>query len=261
QLNALTIKYKFLIPLIEELINELQGSKYFKKLDLRRRNWSCTTTIGHPVAYYSKTLALRYQALPTYKKELLAVIQALDKWRGSENCAADALSRVPTSRQILQMILTIVTTNLLSRIVKSWEDDPVLQTIIQSTTTTDRISGICYWKKMRQDVKTFVASCGVCQRSKPGLAAYPGLLHPLPVLDLIWTGISMDFIDGLPLSNRKSDNLVVVDRLSKYSYFISLSHTCTAVQVANAFMDHVYKLYGLPQIIVNDRDKVFLSLF
>jgi hypothetical protein len=37
---------------------------------------------GHPIAYFSKTLSLRHQTLSTYERELLAVIQALDKWRG-----------------------------------------------------------------------------------------------------------------------------------------------------------------------------------
>ncbi|GJZ29099.1 retrotransposon-related protein [Tanacetum coccineum] len=37
---------------------------------------------GHPVSYYSKSLATRHQTLSTYEKELLSVIQALNKWRG-----------------------------------------------------------------------------------------------------------------------------------------------------------------------------------
>ncbi|GKC45021.1 retrotransposable element Tf2 [Tanacetum coccineum] len=40
---------------------------------------------GHPVAYYSKSLAPRHQTLSTYEKEMLAVIHALDKWRGEKS--------------------------------------------------------------------------------------------------------------------------------------------------------------------------------
>ncbi|GJY84188.1 ty3-gypsy retrotransposon protein [Tanacetum coccineum] len=123
------------------------------------------------------------------------------------------------------------------------------------------MGGLCYWKKMRRDVKTFVAFYGIYQRSKSDLAAYPGLLQPLPIPNMIWSHISMDFIEGLPLSYGKSDILVVADRLSKYSHFIALNHPFTAAQVANALMDHIYKLHGSPNTIVSDRDKVFLSLF
>ncbi|GJS23053.1 zinc finger, CCHC-type containing protein [Tanacetum coccineum] len=37
---------------------------------------------GHPIAFLSKTLAPKHQVLSTYEKEFLAVIQALEKWRG-----------------------------------------------------------------------------------------------------------------------------------------------------------------------------------
>ncbi|GKA70256.1 putative mitochondrial protein [Tanacetum coccineum] len=37
---------------------------------------------GHPIAYLSKTLASKHQSLSTYKKEFMAVVMALEKWRG-----------------------------------------------------------------------------------------------------------------------------------------------------------------------------------
>lgn len=37
---------------------------------------------GHPIAFLSKTLSPKHQALSTYDKEFLAVPMALDKWRG-----------------------------------------------------------------------------------------------------------------------------------------------------------------------------------
>nr|GEV82965.1 hypothetical protein [Tanacetum cinerariifolium] len=37
---------------------------------------------GHPITYLSKDLSSKHQLLSTYEKEFLAVLQALDKWRG-----------------------------------------------------------------------------------------------------------------------------------------------------------------------------------
>lgn len=58
----------------------------------------------------------------------------------------------------------------------------------------------------------------------------------------------MDFIDGLPMSEGKSVILVVVDKFTKYSHFIPLSHPFNAIQVAKLFMDNVFKLHGPPYL-------------
>ena len=127
--------------------------------------------------------------------------------------------------------------------------------------TTKRLTTYFYWKGLRKMVKHWVRKCDVCQRNKSDLSAYPGLLQPLPIPEHIWQDISMDFVEALPMSQGKSVVLVVVDRLSKQAHFLPLSHPYTAPQVAQVFVDNIYKLHGLPKTIVSDRDKIFLSLF
>ena len=124
-----------------------------------------------------------------------------------------------------------------------------------------RLSSVCYWKRLKKAVRGWVKSCTICQKFKYETFAYPGLLQPLPVPDTIWSNISMDFLEGFPLSKGKSVILVVVDRISKYAHFLALSHPYTALSVAQVFLDNIYKLHGLPTSIVSDRDKIFVSHF
>lgn len=87
-----------------------------------------------------------------------------------------------------------------------------------------------------------------------------GLLQQLPLPSAIWKKIGIDFIDGLPISHRKS-TIVVVDKMSTYTHFIALSDPCTALPVAQIFMDHIYKLHGLPKTIIANKDRIFVSKF
>jgi hypothetical protein len=73
-----------------------------------------------------------------------------------------------------------------------------------------------------------------------------GLLQPLPVPDRSWKVISLDFIEGLPLSGSFNCILVVVDIFSKYAPFLGLKHSFSAASVAKLVLSHLYKLHGMP---------------
>jgi hypothetical protein len=55
--------------------------------------------------------------------------------------------------------------------------------------------------------------------------------------------------------------LVVVDKFSKYSHFMALTHPYTISSVAKGFLANVLKLHGFPATIVSDRDPVFWNQF
>lgn len=125
--------------------------------------------------------------------------------------------------------------------------------------TYKRMHQLFAWKGMKKAVQKFVASCPVCQQSKPDRTRMPGLFQPLPVPTSSWQIISLDFVEGLPQSGTSNCILVVIDSLTKYGHFVPLRHPFTVVVVAKAFMSNVYKLHGLPSVIISDRDKVFTS--
>ncbi|WP_254554272.1 integrase zinc binding domain-containing protein, partial [Salmonella enterica] len=76
--------------------------------------------------------------------------------------------------------------------------------------TAKKLGEVFYWKGLKKMVKQWVRDCDVCQRQKQDLSAYPGLIQTLPIPEKIWTEVSMDFIEKLPMSHGKSVITVVV---------------------------------------------------
>lgn len=123
--------------------------------------------------------------------------------------------------------------------------------------TYNKTKKLFAWPRMKQQVQSFVETCSVCKQAKVEHVKYPGLLQPLLVPEHAWKVISMDFIEGLPRSASYNSIMVVVDKFSKYSHFVPLAHPLTALQIAQAFVSNIFKLHGLPQSIISDRDRIF----
>ncbi|GJX66909.1 retrovirus-related pol polyprotein from transposon TNT 1-94 [Tanacetum coccineum] len=98
-----------------------------------------------------------------------------------------------------------------------------------------------WWSGMKRDVATFVSKCLICQQ---------------------WDEISMDFVTGLPRTQRKHDAIwVVVDRLTKSAHFLPIRKDYPVSKIAEMFQQEIIRLHGTPSAIVSDRDPRFTSRF
>ena len=74
--------------------------------------------------------------------------------------------------------------------------------------------------------------------------------------------IGMDFIVGLPRSQRGNDAIwVITDRLTKVAHFIPVKTTYSTQSLAKLYLSRIVCLHGVPKTIISDRGTQFVSKF
>ena len=127
------------------------------------------------------------------------------------------------------------------------------------------LSARLHLKDLEHRVARYLKNCPVCCKLARD-TGQPPLLRPLPVPDSPWRDISVDFVAPLRTSDGFNMIMVVVDRLTKMRHYIP----CTAKEadsrtsapaMAQLFLDHLFRLDGLPDTIVSDPGSQFIRAF
>jgi hypothetical protein len=116
-----------------------------------------------------------------------------------------------------------------------------------------------YWLKLRQDVSKYIRSCTTYSITKPTIKK-KGLYTPLLTPNKPWEHISINYMSGLPSTKHDNDSIfVVVDRLSKMAILTASKKNIIVEATSKIVFEHVWVHFGIPQIIVSDRDSRFLN--
>jgi hypothetical protein len=119
--------------------------------------------------------------------------------------------------------------------------------------------------KIYMDLKErywYVALCDTCQRVKAEHQRPAGLLQPMQIPEWKWEEVGMDFIVGLPRTQRGFDSIwVIVDRLTKVAHFIPVRTTYSSAKLAKLYMERIVSLHGVPKKIVSNQGTQFTSYY
>ena len=117
------------------------------------------------------------------------------------------------------------------------------------------------YDKWLEDVARYVAGCVNCQKSKVDSHSRQTKLVLIPTGERPFEEIAMDMVGELPESEGFNAIVVVTDRCTKVQYYIPAKTTWTAEDVADAYINNIWKLYSVPRHITSDRGLQVASKF
>ena len=117
------------------------------------------------------------------------------------------------------------------------------------------------WKDLWGDVKQYMQSYLVYQLTKIDHRKKGGLLQPIPLPKRKWQQITTDLVTDVLESEEMTAIALFVDRLTKMVHFVHCSKNITAQQYARLFIDHVFKLHRILEMITSDHNPRLLSKF
>ncbi len=206
--------------------------------------------------------------------------------KGNENSEADALSRQPDHKEVKK-----IHTEILS------EDDKRILTkglaatykVKQAPLTDKELIQVCHNSRanehlevkriedliqrrhnisdLRDQITEYIIRCNSCHRNKIQRDKRYNRVTQLDALNAPWKSITMNFITKLPTSKdsawgvKFNSILTIVNRLTKYTMFISFKETATASVLTYTILQELINNHRLSKEFITDRDKLFTSKF
>ena len=119
--------------------------------------------------------------------------------------------------------------------IMAWAHDTAGSAHRGSGRMVEWIKERAWWSKIDSEVQLYCRSCEKCQRSKPNLQGRQGLPLSVETPRAVGDWLSMDFVGPFPNGGSGATAvMVVVERLSRYCFFIPCRTTSSARRLAVA---------------------------
>jgi len=121
-----------------------------------------------------------------------------------------------------------------------------------------------HWPGMKEWVTNYIKGCATCQQNKILTHQKKVPMYRIGTLPNArpFESIAMDLITGLPMQKGIDAILTIVDQgCSRAAIFLPCAKTITGPQIAQLYLDNVYRWFGLPTRMILDRDPRFMSHF
>ena len=200
---------------------------------------------------------------------------------GKENIPADALSRPPgvdQGKDDNQGVAVIPSEKFIA--MAQLEEPPptdaqkrLIMTLVHDHPTAGhpgrdetirKAKNHAKWTGMNNWIADYVKGCATCQQNKILTHKKRTPLYRITTNEstLPFQQVAMDLITGLPRHNGKDAILTIVDHgCSRAAIFLPCTTRITGLGIAQLYMDHIYRWFGLPTKIISDRDPRFTSHF
>nr|GEV27447.1 putative reverse transcriptase domain-containing protein [Tanacetum cinerariifolium] len=227
ELNKLTVKNCYPLSKIDDLFDQLQGSQFFLKIDLRPYLDKFMIVFIDDILIYSKTQEehVEHSRLLTAKKE--AVDESIRLQKGLDEMIEQR---------------SYGTLYYLDRIWVLLKGD--VRTLIMDEAYKSKYSVHSGADKMYYDLRDRYWWPGM----KKDIAEY--------------VRIAMDFVTKLPRTSGGRDTIwVIMNRLTKSAYFLPMREDYKMDRLARLYLNEIVNRHGVLILIILDHDSHFTSRF
>nr|GEX22333.1 putative reverse transcriptase domain-containing protein [Tanacetum cinerariifolium] len=275
ELNKITVKNRYPLPRINDLFDQLQGSRVYSKIDLRSGYHQLRVrNDGIPkTAFRTRYRHYEFQVMPFGLTNAPAVFTDLmnpqTEALKEENIKAENLRgmdkafEIPPdgTRCIKNQSWLPLFGNLRYLIMhESYKSKYSIHP--SSDKMYQDLKKLYWWPYIKAIIAEYVDKCLTCSKDKSKCQKTSGLQVQPEIPMWKWERITMDFVSKLPKTSNEHDTIcVIVDCLTKSAHFIRTKATYSMETLTRLYIKEIVSRHGVPISIISDHDSHFTSRF